>query len=391
MKVSFGNYTPYFMGKSKSTDSPVYGRKDILKSESSSLSVPKTLDLSDNETLTNYTKAKIKGLLNSGYYERIFNEADYNECIDNIMSKVQKGDVNSSNVEMLLDLIDDKKLPNNLLELIHSGKISRSVSEDLDKLYYAYADNTSVKDSFVPNFENEDEALDSVAIGDVCQIEGNDNISIKMPDNSMKELFISKDTYLKLFPPVERFIVNQSGIGDCYLLSSLDSLYHNPNTRFKILEMFRQNPDNTVDVTFKGFIRDEDGVIVQKNNDETIHKNVFERISSTTRWCPYELSYTAPWVMALEILEQKIRDEEYEIPAQAAIKHQKKTFEMLLECIEKDEIPSQQYDFKYLEKAKEAGAKSGESILYNNQVYTKEEMELYLDMLKKRLSYGCFS
>ncbi len=69
----------------------------------------------------------------------------------------------------------------------------------------------------------------------------------------MVELKMSAETYLELFPPVERFFVQQNGLEDCFFAATtlIDSM-ENPAARAKLLQMFKEDSNGDMTVTFPG-------------------------------------------------------------------------------------------------------------------------------------------
>lgn len=165
-------------------------------------------------------------------------------AVEGLVKAMQKNDVETSNVEMLLDLVENKKVHYSaLLYLCNQGMMSDEYEKDLDKLYDAYINGKNVKDTFVPTVKTTDEALKSQEIGDVFKVDGEDNIYIRTSENETKQLKMSKDTYLKLFPPLERFALYQGDAGNCYMLSCLDAINSNPRSREKLLSCFEEKGD----------------------------------------------------------------------------------------------------------------------------------------------------
>ncbi len=292
------NFAKYKNSKYSYDDTP----NNILSPVTVPDSVPYDLDLSDKKSLYDYSKNKIKDL----YKYHGYLKAEYVEDYTNkIMKKLAASDVEASYTEMLLDLVKDKKLSPPVL-VDFTGNVSANVAKDIDMLYSAYTEGKDAKEIFVPDFKDEKDALKHLKTGDVCRIGEDKNISIKTEEGSIKKLFISPDTYLELFPPVERFVCTQSGrFGDCYLLSSIDSMNQNPNTRYKLLEMFRENEDGTVDIAFGGF-KDEDGKIVQKYPDRTILKDISSEIMKVKD--DRITSFTTEGVRAIELLYEKMEE-----------------------------------------------------------------------------------
>jgi len=73
---------------------------------------------------------------------------------------------------------------------------------------------------------------------------------IKSNNGTPVKLGISKETYLKLFPPINRYNLRQGRIGDCYLVATLYSMYENPATREFILQCFSENENGDISISF---------------------------------------------------------------------------------------------------------------------------------------------
>lgn len=257
----------------------------------------KTLD----EILEAYNKAAINMMIAKAYPFGLMN----NELLDNETTvqkfKTQSG-VEESYFDMLYDLVKDEKLSPSVLEgLSKQNSISRRTREDLDKLYEAYINNEDIVEKFVPKFENEEQALSSLPIGEVCQIGENEHISIKTKDDKIEDLFLTPETYFELFPPIERFATCQNEQGDCYLLASVDSIYQNPSTRHLVLRLFKENPDNTVDVVWRGW-DDWDGKVFSVIPEDFALKDIQKQFEKEKWNNSRKLSKTCEAFRAIEIL-----------------------------------------------------------------------------------------
>lgn len=307
MNIKYINNNISFSGyKSSKYMETSYTTNSLLDSRTGSDNIPKNIDTQDSKTIWGYSTNRLKGLYN--YYGFSSSDIDPKDkariqsSIDTIISRLSASGLDASNLDMLVRLVEDKKLSINLMvDPKKNYEVSSNVSADLDKLYEAYVEQKDVQDVFVPKFEDAQSASTEIKIGDVCQLQGNKNISIKMRDGSIKELFISPETYLELFPPVERFISSQAEVGDCYLLSTTNSINQNPFTRYKILEMFRQNPDDTVDIVFGGF-ENQNGNIVPKNPKGLILEDIGAKLPEHVS--NYALSLTCEGIRAIELLSE---------------------------------------------------------------------------------------
>lgn len=166
-------------------------------------------------------------------------------AVKGLVGAMANNDVETSNVEMLLQLVEDRKVrPDALLYLCNQGIMSDEFESDLDLMYDAHINNKDLKETFVPTLKSADEGIKNRNVGDVFGIEGEEKIYIKTSENDSKQLDLSQTTYLKLFPPLERFAIYQGDAGNCYMLSTLDAINSNPETREKLLSCFHENGEN---------------------------------------------------------------------------------------------------------------------------------------------------
>ena len=173
---------------------------------------------------------------------------------------VDPSSVEASNIEMLLRLVQDGTVDKHVFEFIPSnGKLSQEIVDDVVKLYEASELGIEPIEIFVPTFKNVDETVlggnetisfnntyKDIKIGDVFQVEGEEFIRIKTSDTESIQLNISKETYFKLFPPVERYGSTQNNIGNCWEVSGINTLLNSPDTRAKMLKLFSQEGDDIV-------------------------------------------------------------------------------------------------------------------------------------------------
>ena len=165
------------------------------------------------------------------------------ESLTNIL---QKNDREAMYMQKMIGLVSDG--------VVHSGATARictnnqmsdMVKNDLD-IYFSKVKTgkMSVEDAFVPIHKTLSDAQTSTKIGDVFRVEGEDKIYVKSADNKSEQLEMDAKTYIKLFPPIERYATTQSKAGDCYLLSSINTIMGNENTRATIYKCFTQEGEN---------------------------------------------------------------------------------------------------------------------------------------------------
>ncbi len=166
-------------------------------------------------------------------------------AVKGLVSAMANNDVETSNVQMLLELVEEKKVkPDALLYLCNQGIMSDEFENDLDKIYDAHINGIDIKEAFVPTLKSTQEGIKNSNIGDVFSVENEEKIYIKTSDKETKQLDLSKNTYLKLFPPLERFALYQGEAGNCYMLSTLDAINSNPETRERLLSCFHEDGEN---------------------------------------------------------------------------------------------------------------------------------------------------
>ncbi len=166
---------------------------------------------------------------------------------------LQKNDKEADYTNKLINLIKSGKVnAYSLSHLCNHSQMSDLVKTDIDVYFQKVIEQKmSLEDAFVPKFSSQKEGQNSLKPGDVYRVEGKKNIFIKNGDNVSKELKIDSDTYIKLFPPVERYAGAQGSAGDCYLLSSINALMENPYTRDSIYDCFTQKGNSVTAKFFK--------------------------------------------------------------------------------------------------------------------------------------------
>ena len=89
---------------------------------------------------------------------------------------------------------------------------------------------------------NLEKALAETEIGEAFSI--GDQLYFKAKDGAYTPLSLTKEMYDKLFPPLNRFIINQGDSQSCWYLSSLARKYIEPETRYDIVKLFSQVGDD---------------------------------------------------------------------------------------------------------------------------------------------------
>ena len=125
---------------------------------------------------------------------------------------------------------------------------SNLLAQDIQLAYEAAVTGQKIEDLSVKTMDSAEIGLTNSEVGDVYEVAGEENIYIKISDNEYKQLNISKEAYNKLYPPVQRYMSSQGKIGDCYLVSSLNNMMTNPETRHILLECFSEDEYGNITV-----------------------------------------------------------------------------------------------------------------------------------------------
>ena len=169
----------------------------------------------------------------------------------NLGNVIRKNDQETDYMKKMIHLVCKKMVtPFATTSLCKHGQMSELAKSDIDTYYDKVKEQgMSIKDAFVPEAASQKEGQETAKVGDVFRVAGQDNIYVKNGDNESKQLKMDADTYLKLFPPVERYAACQGGNGDCYFLSSVNAIMENPYSRTAVYDCFTQN-GNDVEVKF---------------------------------------------------------------------------------------------------------------------------------------------
>ena len=105
-------------------------------------------------------------------------------------------------------------------------------------------------------FEQNSNFRQKIPSGEVANINGHMYVN---DGGHLTKLELSKETFKALFPIEERHKINQGGLGDCWLVSSMGALMDSPKGRASIYKMFSQDgndilvkfPDSDEPIRFK--------------------------------------------------------------------------------------------------------------------------------------------
>ena len=151
----------------------------------------------------------------------------------------------------------DKILNSGLIEVLDNGtvknvEIPRLANADLTPEIYSDLKLLKEGKSIVKEFSADtdiNEAYKATSIGDVVEV------GEQMYINDGKKLSkwnMTKEMFLKLFPPVDRFAFKQKKLGDCYLLSSISSVMRNKKASVTFYQSFEYDGKD-VKVTVKAY------------------------------------------------------------------------------------------------------------------------------------------
>ena len=171
----------------------------------------------------------------------------------NLVNVIRKNDEETEYMKKMIHLVcKDMVTPMATTSLCKHGIMSELAKADIDTYYDKVKDkNMSIADAFVPVSASQAEGQAKAAVGDVFRVDGQDKIYVKSGDDYSRQLDMDADTYLKLYPPVERYASAQGSNGDCYLLSSINAVMENPYARPALLDCFHQKGNDVV-VQFPG-------------------------------------------------------------------------------------------------------------------------------------------
>ncbi len=183
-------------------------------------------------------------------------KVDSDDLSENLADKYADTPITTEEaVDTINKLVDMGKLPDDIdfnKILNDPESVSKEFYDDLNKLYQAYSEGIDIQKVFVPEFSNLDDAVKAIKVGDVCTLDGGNTIGIKLADGTIQNLNMSAETYMELFPPAQRFASMQGEVGDCFLVSSLDLMFKTPETRVKLLQCFKEQPDGSIIVDISG-------------------------------------------------------------------------------------------------------------------------------------------
>lgn len=161
-----------------------------------------------------------------------------------------------------------KRLPNELmLETLNTFEENRFLSNNyLSDLRKVISNEPIIKDFAASTPLSE--IAKQVPNGEVTQI--GDKLYVNN-HGTLEALQISKETYIKLFPFMERFATKQGDLGDCWLISAIENAMDKPSGRVKLYKMFIQNGnDISVKLPDGKQVHFPNGAIIKSANNKNL-------------------------------------------------------------------------------------------------------------------------
>lgn len=152
----------------------------------------------------------------------------------------------------------DRILNSGLIEALENGTVKNTsivpkfANTDLTPEIYSDLKLLKEGKSIVKEFSADtdiNKAYNDTSLGDIVEV-GN-----QMYINDGEKLAkwnMTKEMFLKLFPPVDRYAFNQGDVGDCYLLSSISSVMRDKRASVKFYQSFEYDGKD-VKVTVKAY------------------------------------------------------------------------------------------------------------------------------------------
>lgn len=155
------------------------------------------------------------------------------------IEKLVKSKKNKNNDTLLSDSDENIPLNSFLMKVVDTKRAWIEANVGVDKakkndgitICPTYKEGTSL-----------DELAENTYVGDVAAI--GEAVYCKTKDDKMVKMNLTRTKYLELFPPVDRFKFSQGKIGDCWLISTIDNIMNNPETRIHLYELFSQEGDD---------------------------------------------------------------------------------------------------------------------------------------------------
>ncbi|MBE7712921.1 MAG: hypothetical protein E7Z87_04175 [Cyanobacteria bacterium SIG26] len=148
----------------------------------------------------------------------------------------------------VLDLVKNGLVKND--SIISLSGSEKYLSEFLDDIKLLKSGKNLIK-----SFDSLDDVLKKTTSGDVISVKGKMYIN---NNGKLESWDMTEEQFNRLFPLADRFATAQS-FGDCYFISTMNTLYQNPRTRGAYYKLFKQVGDDIV-VTIPAY-KDYGGVV----------------------------------------------------------------------------------------------------------------------------------
>lgn len=216
---------------------------EITKFNLSNVNVKKTTTNNENPQSKIQSTFPDVNLLKAIYVQNT-KSSERNPFFDDLTEE-ERCKINESNLDkqvviQLSGLIKDGYADLNIFKNVpKEGEFRQNILNDINLVQEAKEKNLPLEDVYIPEYNSRKELYrKGTGKEELCCINGQLNYKTSYDCIPLK---MDKKTYMKLFPPIKRYAINQQKNGDCYLISALTNIYNNPNTRLKILECFEQD------------------------------------------------------------------------------------------------------------------------------------------------------
>lgn len=198
----------------------------------------------EREFLTSF----IKELENINFMKNAKGEKLFEEALSYSKKAILQAKYNNPDrykeIMDLYQLVKSGKAPDYILRnLIPEGRFHALAKGDIQKLLqgkHYFEQFTGITHS--------SDVLAKTQLGEAFSI--GDKMFVRAA-NGYEELKFSKAIYERLFPPIERYALAQTG-ETCFFVAPLDGMIKNPKTRIDMYNMFEQIDKNTMKVTLPG-------------------------------------------------------------------------------------------------------------------------------------------
>lgn len=239
-----------------------------------SASLLKAMHCNDKKKINAEYEKNKEFIKKSSFYKVLYEH----EC-DFLARKLCSDSKSSEPLKKLISFIEDGTVHKYLLSpIFKKAELQQNIVDDINLMQEAKDKNIPIGDLIVKSYDSVDEGEQNSKVGDVFCVEKEKNVYIKTDEESSKQLKFDKETYLKLFQPIERFASNQA-MSSCYFVSVIDKLYQDPDQRVRILDCFEQDGNDVI-----AKLPNSDKTLVAKNcklNDKNPYKGFNKKDNET--------------------------------------------------------------------------------------------------------------